>query len=52
MLFAIDGVKLYAHSFTWNEALRSLLYMELSFMLIAIHEVWLCEALCSFRNMQ
>ena len=52
MLFAIHGVKLY--SYTWSEALCSLLHIELSFMIIAIHEMkrhahcytW-SEALCS-----
>ena len=39
MLIAIDGVKLYAHTFTWTEALCSLLYIECSIMLIAIHGV-------------
>ena len=28
MLFAIHGVKLYAHSYTWIEALCSLLHIE------------------------
>ena len=36
MLNAIQGVKLYAHCFTSSEALCSLLYMNLSIMLIAI----------------
>ena len=39
MLIATHGVKLYAHCYTWSEALCSLLYMELSFMRIAIHGV-------------
>ena len=28
MLIAIHGLKLYAHCYTWSEALCSLLYME------------------------
>ena len=36
MLNAIQGVKLYAQCYTWNEALCSMLYKELSYMLIAI----------------
>ena len=59
MLFAIYGVKLYAHCYAWSEGLRSLLYMECSFMLIAIQGVkryvhcctW-SEALCSFLYME
>ena len=64
MLIAINGVKLYAHYYTWSklyaqcytrsEAICSLLYVELSFMLNAIHGVKLyphcytsSEALCS-----
>ena len=54
MLFAIHGVKLIAHSNTWHDVLRSLLYMERSFMLIAIHGIKLyaqcftrSEATCS-----
>ena len=39
MLFVILGVKLYAHSYTFSEALPSLLFMERNFMLIAIHGV-------------
>ena len=39
MLIAIQGVKLYVHSCTLSEALCSFLYMELCFMLIAIHVV-------------
>ena len=37
MLIAIHGVKFYGHSYAWSEALRLLLYIECSFMLIAIH---------------
>ena len=37
MLNAIHGVTLYAHTYTWNEALSSMLYKGESFMLIAIH---------------
>ena len=54
MLFAIHGVKLTAHSYTWSDVVRSLLYMERSFMLIAIHGMKLyaqcftrSEATCS-----
>ena len=39
MLIALHGVKRCAHSKTRSEALCSLLYMELSYMLIAIHGV-------------
>ena len=39
MLIALHGVKLYAHYYAWSEGLRSLLYMECSFMLIAMHGV-------------
>ena len=49
MLIAIHGVKLYAqsytkgkvyaHCFTWNEALCSYLYMNRIFMLIVIRGV-------------
>ena len=35
MLYAIQGVKLYAHCYTSSEALG----MKLSYMLIAIHGV-------------
>ena len=35
MLIAIHGVKLHAHYYTWSDTLRSLLYMESSFMLTA-----------------
>ena len=37
MLIAIHGVKLYAHYYTWSEALRSMLIKERSTMLFAIH---------------
>ena len=37
MLIAMHGVKLYTHCFTRSDAISSLLYMELSFMLIATH---------------
>ena len=54
MLIAIHGVKLYAQCFTRSEAIRSLLYKELSDMFIAVHEVkhyahfyTRSEALCS-----
>ena len=39
MLIAIHGVKLYAHYYTWSEALCSMLIEERSIMLFAIHEV-------------
>ena len=32
MLIAIHGVKLYAHCYTWSEALCTLLYMEWIYM--------------------
>ena len=58
MLFAIHGVKLYAHSYSWSEALCSMPYMMGSFMLIAIQGVKLyahcytcSEALSSFLYM-
>ena len=49
MLFAIHGVKLFSHSYTWSDVLRSLLYMERNFMLISIHGMKLTrsEAKCS-----
>ena len=37
MLIAIHGVMHYAHSYTWNEALCSMLYKEGTYMLIAVH---------------
>ena len=37
MLNAIHGVMLYAHTYTWSEALCLMLYKGESFMLIAIH---------------
>ena len=54
MLIVIHVVKLYAHCYAWSEALRSIMYMEGSFVLIAINGVkynahcytW-SEALCS-----
>ena len=39
MLNATQGVKLYAHCYTMSEAICSLLYIELSIMLISIHGV-------------
>ena len=39
MLISIQRVKIDAHSYTLSDTLRSLLYMECSFMLIAIHAV-------------
>ena len=41
MLNAIHGVKLYGQCYTRSEAICSLLYMELSFMLIAVQGVML-----------
>ena len=32
MLIAMHGVKLYAHCYTWSEALCALLYMEWIYM--------------------
>ena len=57
-LNAIQRGKLYAHYYTWIEALRSLLYMNRSFTFNFIHGVahyahyytW-CEALCSLLRM-
>ena len=50
---------LYAHLYTWSEAVCSLLYMEFSFMYIAIDGVKLCahcyarsEAICSLLDME
>ena len=45
MLFAIHGVKLYAHSFTWSDDLRSLLYIH-GVKLYAHCYTW-NDALCS-----
>ena len=43
MLNAIYGVMLYAHTYTWSEALYSLnAIQEGIFMLIAIHGMKLC----------
>ena len=39
MLIAIHGVKLYANTYIWSEALCSMLNKEGSYLLIAIHEV-------------
>ena len=59
MLIAIHGVKLYAHYYTWSEALCSMLIKERSTMLFAIHGVKLyahsytwSEALCSFLHIE
>ena len=59
MLITIHGVKIDAHSLTWSDTLRSLLYMESSFMLTAIHGVKLyaqcytrSEAICSLLYME
>ena len=50
----MHGEKLFSHSYTWSDVLRSLLYMERSFMLISIHGMKLyahcftrSEAICS-----
>ena len=58
MLIAIHGVKLYAHYYTWSEALCSRLIKERSTMLFVIHGVKLyahsytsSEALCSLLYM-
>ena len=42
MLIAMHDVRLYAHYNTWSEALCSMLRMERSYMLYAIHGVTLC----------
>ena len=54
MLIAIHGVKLYAHTYAWSEALCLMLQKEGSYMLIVVHELKLyahcytwCKALCS-----
>ena len=39
MLIAIHGVKLYGQCYTRSEAICSLRYMEVSFMLIIIHQL-------------
>ena len=59
MLIAIDGVKLYGQCCTRSEAICSLLYMELSFMLNAVQGVKLyahcntwSKALCSLLCMK
>ena len=56
MLIAKNEMKCYAHSYTWSEALCSMLYKEWSYMLIAIHGVMLyahyytwSEVLCLMR---
>ena len=58
MLIATNGVKLYAHYYTWSEALCSRLIKQRSTMLFAIHGVKLyahsytwSEALCSLLYM-
>ena len=59
MLIAIHGVKLYGQCYTRSEAICSLLYMELSFMLNAVqgvklyayYYIWI-EALCSLLLME
>ena len=59
MLIAINGVKLYGQCYTRSEAVCSLLYMELSFMLNAVQGVKLyahcytwSKALCSLLCMK
>ena len=59
MYIAIHEVKRYAHCYTRSEAICSLLYMELSFMLNAIQGVKLyahcytwSESLCSLLYME
>ena len=39
MLIAIHGVMLYAHYYTWSEALCLMRYKESSIMLIHLHGV-------------
>ena len=58
MLIAIHGVKLYGQCYTRSEAICSLLYMELSFMLNAVQGVKLyahcntwSKAICSLLCM-
>ena len=58
-LNVIQRGKLYAHCYTWIEALRSMLYMNRSFMFNFVHGVthyahcytW-SEALCSLLRME
>ena len=59
MLIAIHGVKLYGQCYTRSEAICSLLYMELSFILNAVQGVKLyahcntwSKALCSLLCMK
>ena len=59
MVDAVQGVKLYAHCYTWSEAICSLLYIEGSILLISIHGVALyahcyarSEAMCSLLYME
>ena len=59
MFIAVHGVKIYAHTYRWSEALCSMLYSEGSYMLIAIHDVKLyahyytwSEPLCSILYME
>ena len=59
MVIAVQGVKLYAHCYTWSEAICSLLYIEGSILLISIHGVALyahcyarSEAMCSLLYME
>ena len=59
MVNAVQGVKLYAHCYTWSEAICSLLYIEGSILLISIHGVALyahcyawSEAMCSLLYME
>ena len=59
MVNAVQGVKLYAHCYTWSEAICSLLYIEGSILLISILGVALyahcyarSEAMCSLLYME
>ena len=47
MLNATQGVNTYAHWYTGSEAICSLLYIELSIMLISIHGVKLYAHCCT-----
>ena len=59
MLITRHGVRIYAHCYTWSEALYSLLIKERSTMLFAIHGLKLyahsytwSEAMCSLLYME
>ena len=49
MLNAIQGVKLYAHCYTWREALISILHMG---MKLYAHCYTRSEAICSLLYME